>query len=90
MVVLRVSPAWKRQTGGSARFDVEEGTLLRIITDFAHRYPDNKFRVLDANGAIYSYFKVFIDDEMVPFASFADTHVSPGSTVDIVPPMAGG
>jgi len=63
--------------------------LLRVAL-FAAQYPDYRRRLLDTTGEPLTYFSVFLDDDNVPRHERKDVMVKHGSTITIVPPLAGG
>ncbi|OOC53352.1 MULTISPECIES: MoaD/ThiS family protein [Nocardiopsis] len=88
MVTIVLSSAWAQ--GGQTRFEVGEGLLNEVLKEFAVSQPAYRHRLLDGDGEPLGYFNVYLGDEFVPRGHRADAPVRPGTTVTIVPPLAGG
>jgi molybdopterin converting factor small subunit len=88
MVKIVLSCGWTHR--GQTEFEGSEGMLLDVIKTFAAQYPDYRRRLLDTAGEPLTYFSVFLDDHNVPRHERKDVMVKHGSTVTIVPPLAGG
>ncbi|GAB3007445.1 ubiquitin family protein [Saccharothrix stipae] len=82
--------SWRQQTGGKTTFEVADGPLDHLLVGFAERFPAVRGRLIDGNGEVHRYFKVFVDDEVVRYDDFALISTRPATVVLIVPPMAGG
>lgn len=82
--------SWASHTDGETKHNVNDGTVHDLLMAFVRRFPGLESRLLDGNGQIQRYFKVFIDDSNVPYAQFRDVSTTPDNTILIVPPMAGG
>lgn len=90
MAQLITPLGWAAQTGGDTKFEMGDDTIQNLIVEFAHRFPAIQPRLLDDTGRIKRYFKVFLDQENVPYDEFAAVRTDPKSVVLILPPMAGG
>jgi len=88
MVTVLVSRAWAQH--GRTRFEAGSGPLPDIIKAFAAAEPEYQRRLLDSDGEPYGYVSIFVDEEQVPRHLRASVDVADGSTVTIVPPLAGG
>lgn len=87
-IKIVLSSAWTR--GGPTEFASDAGRLTDVIKGFAAGNPQYRYRLLDHDGEPFSYFNVFVDDQLVRARERSATVVCPGSTVTIVPPLAGG
>jgi molybdopterin converting factor small subunit len=88
VVRLVLSAGWAHR--GRTEFEAGQGLLTDLIKDFAGRYPDYRHRLLDSDGEPLRYFGVYVDDYLIPGYERPTLMVADGSTVMIVPPMAGG
>ena len=88
MVTVVVSRAWAQH--GQTTFAAAAGRLPDIIRQVADAEPEYRRRLLDGDGEPYGYLSVFVDSEHVPRDRRSATTVAEGSTVTIVPPLAGG
>ncbi len=77
-------------TGGAAEVEVEAGSVASLVEALEARHPGLKARLLDAQGALRSYVRVFVNEEDVRFLEDQATALKPGDRVSIVPAIAGG
>ena len=69
---------------------VEATTVREAIVAVDAAHPGIAFRVLDDKGALRRFVNVFVADEDVRFLDGLDTELAPGTTVSLVPAVAGG
>ena len=89
-VTVRVPTTLRPLTAGAAAVATEGATLAEVLDDLEARHPGLRERVLDETGALRRFVNVFLDDEDVRFLDGPATAVPSGSTVAIVPAVAGG
>jgi molybdopterin synthase sulfur carrier subunit len=88
MVRIVVPGVWA--SNGKTSFDTAAGPLLEILQGFVAEYPGYGRRLLGRDGKPASYINFCIDNELIPRHARAEAVVTDGSTVTIIPPMAGG
>ena len=89
-VTVRVPTTLRPLTAGAATIDTAGATIAEVLAGVEARHPGLSERVLDESGALRRFVNVFLDDEDVRFLNGTDTAVPDGSTVAIVPAVAGG
>lgn len=89
-VSVRVPTILRPYTGGEAVVGVDGGTLADVLDSLDASYPGLKGRVLDDDGALRRFVNVYVDDEDVRFEGGLATPTPGGSTVSIIPAVAGG
>ena len=89
-VTVRVPTTLRPLTAGAATVATEGATVADVLDDLEARHPGMRERVLDEAGALRRFVNVFLDDEDVRFLDGPATAVPSGSTVAIVPAVAGG
>jgi molybdopterin converting factor small subunit len=89
-----VLPGVLRQySGGAASVDVDTGegaTLAEVLDGLAATAPALTRRIRDERGELRRYVNVYVDGEDVRTRDGLDTPVANGSTVILLPAMAGG
>jgi hypothetical protein len=90
MTQLITPIGWAQQTGGETKFEMGDDTIQSLLITFAERFPAVRPRLVDEGGNLKRYFKIFLDQEIVPYDELAEARTAPGSVVLILPPMAGG
>ena len=87
---VRIPTPLRSLTGGSAEVTVSPGPLSAVLTELDTSFPGLGARVLDESGALRRFVNVYVGDDDVRFLSGLDTEVAEGTSVSIVPAVAGG
>jgi molybdopterin converting factor small subunit len=89
-VSLRIPTILRTLTGGAAEVTVEGATLADVIDAAEAENPGIRARVLDDDGKLRRFVNVYVGDEDVRFASGLQTPTPDGTSVSIIPAVAGG
>ncbi len=89
-VSVRIPTILRAYTGGSAEVSAEPGTLREVIANLDASYPGIGGRILDGDGNLRRFVNVYVGDEDVRFAQGLDTPVPAGTSVSVIPAVAGG
>jgi sulfur-carrier protein len=89
-VTVRVPTILRQLTGGASEVTAEGATLADVLKAVDAAHPGVAGRVLDDDGKIRRFVNVYVGDEDVRFASGLDTPTPDGSTISIIPAVAGG
>lgn len=87
---VRIPTPLRTATGGEATVSAEGATLREVLADLERQHPGIGERLLDEHGELRRFVNVFVDDEDVRFQQGLDTPVPDGTTVSIIPAVAGG
>ena len=87
---VRIPTPLRTFTGGAGEVAVTAGPLAVVLKELDAAHPGLGARVLDDGGAIRRFVNVYVGDDDVRFLSGLDTEVTDGTTVSIVPAVAGG
>ncbi len=87
---VRIPTPLRNLTGDQAAVTVEGGTVGEVVDNLDAAHPGIGERILDEEGRVRRFVNVFVDDEDIRFADGLDTPVKDGSTVSIIPAVAGG
>ena len=82
MTRVRIPPTLREQTGGERELPAEGDTVRELLDDLMSRFPALEQQLPFAN--------VYVEGEDVRTLEGLDTEVRPGSTVILLPAMAGG
>ena len=82
MTRVRIPPTLREQTGGQRELVAEGDTVRDLLDDLTSRFPALEDQLPFAN--------VYLEGEDVRTMDGLDTEVNPGSTVILLPAMAGG
>lgn len=88
-VTVSIPTIMRTHTGGEKRVEAKGATLAAVIDDLEANHPGLSERLLK-DGKLNRFVNIYVDDEDVRFSGGLDTEVTEGSTVTILPAVAGG
>ncbi|MGW0182310.1 MoaD/ThiS family protein [Nocardia sp. NPDC003345] len=88
-VTVSIPTIMRTHTGGEKRVEAEGSTLASVIDNLESNHPGLAERLLK-EGKLNRYVNIYVDDEDVRFSGGLETTVGEGSTVTILPAVAGG
>jgi len=89
-VSVRVPTILRTYTGGDAVVTAEAGTVREVIARLDASFPGIGGRLLDDSGQLRRFVNVYVGDEDVRLAQGLDTDVPAGTSVSVIPAVAGG
>jgi molybdopterin converting factor small subunit len=89
-VSVRIPTILRPYTGGASEVAADGGTLAEVIDALELAHPGLKARVLDDDGAIRRFVNVYVNDDDVRFAEGLATATPDGTSISIIPAVAGG
>jgi molybdopterin converting factor small subunit len=89
-VSVRIPTILRPYTGGASEVAAEGGTLAEVIDALEVAHPGLRARVLDDDGAIRRFVNVYVNDDDVRFAEGLATATPDGTSISIIPAVAGG
>jgi sulfur-carrier protein len=89
-VTVRIPTQLRELTGGAAEVDAEGATVADVLKDLEAKHAGFSERLFNEKGELRRFVNVFVADEDIRFLDGVDTDVADGSTVSIVPAVAGG
>ncbi len=89
-VTVRIPTQLRELSGGAAEVTAQGGTLVSVLEDLESQHPGFRERLFDDQGELRRFVNVFVADEDIRFLDGVDTDVADGTTVSIVPAVAGG
>jgi sulfur-carrier protein len=89
MTQVRIPPTLREQTGGERELAAEGDTVRDLLDDLMSRFPALR-RQLVENEELAPFVNVYVEGEDVRTLDGLETEVRPGSTVILLPAMAGG
>lgn len=89
-VAIRIPTQLRTLTGGSGEVYVSADNVGTALKELDTNYPGFGDRIFDDTGKLRRFVNVFLNDEDIRFLNGADTAVTEGQTISIVPAVAGG
>ncbi|MBK7426761.1 MAG: MoaD/ThiS family protein [Saprospiraceae bacterium] len=92
MATIIIPTPLRKFTGNQSTFKVNEaGTISEAILSLTNQYTDLKKHVIDDQGKIRSFVRLYLGDEDVSaLDQKADTRIKESDVISIVPAIAGG
>ncbi len=89
MSVIRIPPVLRTESGGAREVEASGATVRELLEDLTVRVPALGSRVY-GDGELPTIVNVYVDGEDVRTRDGLETPVRDGSTVILLPAMAGG
>ena len=89
-VTVRIPTTLRPLSGGASTVSVEGETLADVLENLNAAHPGFSDRLLDSAGNLHKFVNVFVADDDVRYMDGLNTAVPVGSTVSIIPAVAGG
>ncbi len=89
MTKVRIPPTLREQTGGEREVLAEGDTVADLLDDLMGRFPALRQQLVEDEG-LAPFVNVYVEGEDVRTLDGLETEVHPGSTVTLLPAMAGG
>jgi sulfur-carrier protein len=86
---IRIPPMLRGEVGGAREVPAEGGTVRELLFDLMARFPGLRPQLVE-DGDLAPYVNVYVEGEDVRTLDGLDTSVDHGSTVILLPAMAGG
>jgi len=89
MSVVRIPPTLRAEVGGERQIEADGSTVRELLEDLMSRFPTLRDQLVDG-AEIAPFVNVYVEGEDVRTREGMETEVRPGSTVILLPAMAGG
>jgi molybdopterin synthase sulfur carrier subunit len=89
-VSVRVPTILRTYTGGASEVSASGTTLAEVIDSLEASYPGIRARVIDDAGKLRRFVNVYVGDEDVRFTDGLATPTPAGSSISVIPAVAGG
>ena len=89
MTTIRIPPTLRPETGGERQVPAAGDTVRELLDDLISRFPGLRTQLVEDDD-IAPFVNVYVEGEDVRTLDGLDTSVDHGSTVILLPAMAGG
>ena len=89
-VSVRVPTILRTYTKGESQVTVDGGTLSEVIDALDSSYPGIKGRIVDEQGQLRRFVNIYVGNDDVRFVDGLATATPEGSSVSVIPAVAGG
>ncbi len=89
-VTVRIPTILRTYTGGASEVAADGGTLAEILDDLEAHHTGIKARILDETGALRRFVNVYVGNDDVRFLDGLQTPTPDGTSISVIPAVAGG
>jgi molybdopterin synthase sulfur carrier subunit len=89
MTIVRIPPTLRPDADGQREVTAEGSTVREVLGEVGERFPRLRARIFE-NGNIAAFVNVYVGGEDIRTQDGLETAVAEGSTVILLPAMAGG
>ena len=89
MTRVRIPPTLRPETGGARDVEADGDNVRELLGDLMERFPGLRGQLVEDED-LAPFVNVYVEGEDVRTLDGLETEVRPGSTVILLPAMAGG
>jgi molybdopterin converting factor small subunit len=89
-VTIRIPTQLRELSSGASEVSVDGSTVAEVLKSLEAAHAGFAERLFDEQGELRRFVNVFVADEDIRFLDGLETAVTDGTTVSIVPAVAGG
>jgi sulfur-carrier protein len=89
MTTIRIPPTLRTETGGERQVPAAGDAVRELLDDLISRFPGLRSQLVE-DEELAPFVNVYVEGEDVRMLEGLDTPVERGSTVILLPAMAGG
>ena len=90
-VTIKLPPVLRGDAGGARTVALDEpGDLRGALSALVDQFPGLRTKLLDGDGDLNRFVNAYVDGEDVRLRDGLETSLKDGSTVIVLPAMAGG
>jgi molybdopterin converting factor small subunit len=89
-IEARIPTILRSYTDGAKTVEGSGATLADLFVDLDTRHAGIRDRLVDGDGGLQRFVNIYLNDEDVRFLGGAETPLSDGDVVTILPAVAGG
>ena len=89
-LTVRIPTTLRSLTAGESKVETTGSTVQEALSNLEAAYPGFSERLLEEDGSLHRFVNIFLADDDIRFLQGLDTPIPEGSTLSIVPAVAGG
>ena len=90
MAKIIIPTPLRKFTSNEAAIETNGGTVGEAILDLTVKFPDLKQNILDDEGNLRNFVRIYLGDEDIKALDDTHTSVETDSVISIIPAIAGG
>ena len=89
-IAVRIPTPLRSATGGVSEVKVDAANVRQMIEALESQHPGIRARLCEETGELRRFVNVFVGDEDIRFLQGLETPIADGTSVSIIPAVAGG
>lgn len=90
MAKIIIPTPLRKFTGNQKDVQVKGATVIEAINDLINEYPEIGNNILNDDGSIRNFVRVFLGDEDIQALKNEETTIKEDAVISIIPAIAGG
>lgn len=90
MATVRIPTQLRSLTSGAGEVQASGATVTELIDNLDQNYSGIAERLRDESGGLRRFVNIYVNDEDIRFLEGLGTRISEGTSVSIIPAVAGG
>ena len=90
MAKIIIPTPLRKFTGNQKDVQVKGATVIEAINDLINEYPEIGNNILNDDGSIRNFVRVFLGDEDIQALKNEETAIREDAVISIIPAIAGG
>lgn len=89
-IIIRIPTPLRKLTAGQEEVQGRGKTVAEVLHNLEKDFPGLQERLFDDHGSLRKFINIYLNDQDIRFLNNLETKVSEGSTISIIPAIAGG
>lgn len=89
-IIIRIPTPLRKLTAGQEEVHGRGETIAEVLQNLEKDFPGFQERLFDGQGSLRKFINVYLNDQDVRFLNNLQTQVPEGSTISLIPAIAGG
>ncbi len=89
-IIIRIPTPLRKLTAGQEEVHGRGETVAEVLQNLEEDFPGFHERLFDGQGSLRKFINVYLNDQDIRFLNNLETQVPEGSTISIIPAIAGG
>ena len=90
MAKIIIPTPLRKFTNNQGTIELSGETVIEAVESLGNTYPDIKVHLLDENGSLRNFLRIYVGDEDIKALQNENTLVDDSSIISIIPAIAGG
>ena len=89
-VQVHLTSVIQKSVDGNRELAEEASTVTELIENIEARYPGVRAQLVDEQGNLHRFVNIYLNDEDIRYLDGANTALTDGDSISILPALAGG